>query len=162
MAVTLYTVQVAQWRLCKEIGIPYLDITFKSGIPAFAPEPQWVFAIKRGEISEEHYTELYTAKMRLSFRNHFDRWEELKRYDAVAIACYCPAGCFCHRHLFVEMVRKYLELNGIEVVLGGEITKENFQYIPRVTSHAAVSGSASATSNQMGHLSDTLFTTGKV
>lgn len=136
MAVTLYTVQIAQWRLCKELGIPLLDTTFKSGQPCFAPEQSWVMSYKRGELSEEAYTKLYTQKMRHSFREFHDRWEELKKYDTVAIACYCAAGCFCHRHLFLEMVRKYLELDGIGVTLGGEITQDTVQHILRATNHA--------------------------
>lgn len=136
MAVTLYTVQIAQWRLCKELGIPLLDTTFKSGLPQFAPDQAWVMSYKRNLMTQEEYTRLYTAKMRHSFREFHDRWEELKRYDTVAIACYCPPGCFCHRHLFLEMVRKYLELDGIGVTLGGEITQDTVQHILRALNHA--------------------------
>lgn len=157
MAITLYTVQIAQWRLCEELNIPLLDTTFRSGIPAFAPDHSWVYQIKNRIITEEEYTSLYTVKMRLSFRHHYDRWEELKRYDVVAIACYCPPGKFCHRHLFLDMVVKYLRLNGIEVILGGEITKDNYQSIPRVPSHAADIGTASATPNTARQFSDTLL-----
>lgn len=132
MAITLYTVQIAQHRLCKALGIPLLDTTYKSGVEHLSPESWRVWQYKRGEISEAEYTEHYVQRMRQSLVANPTLWEELKKYESVALACYCKAGKFCHRHVLLVLVQKYLVANGIEVVLGGELTKDLAETIPRV------------------------------
>lgn len=123
MALVIYTVQMAQWRLCKARGIELIDTTVKSGDPVFAPTWEMVRAIKAGEITDEQYTELYREHMRQSWIKNKQAWLDLLKRGEIAIACYCKAGKFCHRHLLIEYLValcKYLE---IEYTLGGEICK---------------------------------------
>lgn len=135
VGIKIYTVQIAQWRLCKALGIPMIDTTAKSGYPCFAPDMARVWDYKKGRITDSEYTKLYIEKMVESQALYPDRWEELKGYESFALACYCRAGEFCHRHLLFAIVQKYLEAHGIEVVPGGEITKTNTQHFPRVLTH---------------------------
>jgi len=150
VAIRIYTVQIAQWRLCKSLGIEMLDTTAKSGIAAFAPDMSKVWDYKNGKMSEEEYTRLYLAKMAESQELNPGRWEELKGYDTVALACYCRAGQFCHRHLLIMVVKKYLEAHGIEVTLCGEITKANTQHFPRVSDDGHNKGTAGETNSADG------------
>lgn len=118
----IYTIQMAQWRKAKALGIKFVDITAKSGLSVFAPEMSWVMEYKAGEMSEEEYIRLYHAKMLTSQDLHRRFWDNFLIYDKVALACYCPAGCFCHRHLLKEYIKDYImNIHGNEVILAGEI-----------------------------------------
>lgn len=120
----IWTIQVAQWREAGKRNIPFLDTTFKSGDPVFAPERRLVMAYKSCEITEAEYTQLYTGAMRESFRKNRERWLEVCNMEEVAIACYCSAGKFCHRHILVGFLIKICEQLGIDVELMGEIRKQ--------------------------------------
>lgn len=117
----LYTIQMAKWRLAKELNIPLLDITAKSGLSCFAPLFSNVMAFKRGELSEKEYTKLYLEKMEESKVKFPSHWDKLKLYDKVAIACYCKVDTFCHRYLFRDLLEDYLNTAGINVINKGEI-----------------------------------------
>jgi len=120
--VRIYTAQIAKWRKCKELGIPLIDTTVKSGIKIFAPSWDIVSRVKAGTLSEAGYTEQYLAMMRVSFGSNKEEWLALLRdNEAIAIACYCTAGKFCHRYLLVEYLVKVCEHFGIEYELCGEI-----------------------------------------
>jgi uncharacterized protein YeaO (DUF488 family) len=119
----IWTIQVAQWREADKQQIPFLDTTFKSGDPVFAPPKKLVLAYKANEITELEYTQAYTRHMRMSYTANRARWEEVCRMDKVAIACYCAAAKFCHRHLLVEFIIKVCQSLEIEVELMGEIRK---------------------------------------
>lgn len=122
--IKLYTIQVPQWRIADAIGVKFIDITAKSGIQAFAPDIENVFAYKNGLIPEEEYTRLYQDRMSLSREKNKKYWDNLLKYDAMAFGCYCTPGKFCHRHLFIEMAKEYIERQDVNVVMGGELTKE--------------------------------------
>lgn len=83
-------------------------------------------AYKKGELSEQSYTELYEDKMVESRGLFRAAWDRLSAYPYAAFACYCPAGQFCHRHLFVHHAKTHLEGMGWRVKLMGEITKDHF------------------------------------
>jgi hypothetical protein len=120
--VTLYTVQLSKWRLVRELGITLLDVTAKSGNPAFAPLFDNVMAYKRGELSEEEYLERYLMRMRQSRRKFPEEWEKLKTLsDKIAVACYCRDGAFCHRHPFRDLLSDYLKDAQFEVKHAGEL-----------------------------------------
>jgi uncharacterized protein YeaO (DUF488 family) len=119
--VTIYTAQIAQWRRCKAQGIELIDTTVKSGSPIFAPTWEIVMGVKSGEISEARYTEVYHQLMRRSFVEHKDEWLALLSKEKIAIACYCKAGAFCHRHLLVEYLIAACRYFKIEYTLGGEV-----------------------------------------
>ena len=115
---------MAKWRLVKERGIAFLDITAKSGIAAFAPDFGDVMRYKRGELSEEEYTKIYVERMARSRTVCPRRWASLNQRYEIAVACYCKAGVFCHRHLFVNEYKDFLEEQGCVVIVEGEIEHE--------------------------------------
>lgn len=112
---------MAQWRRCKALGVELIDTTVKSGDPVFAPLWDMVRAVKAGEITEVDYTEQYHSLMRASWKKNRAQWEALLSKDKIAIACYCKAGAFCHRHLLVEYLEAVCKYLNIEYTLGGEI-----------------------------------------
>lgn len=75
--VQIWTVQLAQWRKVRELGIKLLDTTAASGESAFAPHMGDVQLYKAGNMSEEEYTEIYYQKMRDSYLTNSERWELL-------------------------------------------------------------------------------------
>ena len=115
---------MGQHRLAKAKGIFLLDSTAMSGIQQFAPEFRFVKMYKRGEITEEAYTDLYHTKMAESQLRYPKYWDNIANKKQVAIACYCKAGQFCHRILLIELIIDYYKKKGIEAVYMGEITKD--------------------------------------
>jgi hypothetical protein len=122
--IEIYTVQMSSWRLAKERDIAFIDSTAKSGLAAFAPHFSDVMLYKAGQLSEQEYTEIYDRKMDESLIRTPKYWEWLKVKPKIAFACYCRAGVFCHRHLLAKRAENYLTKEGYEVVLMGEILKE--------------------------------------
>jgi len=118
----IWTVQVAKWRVAKTREIPFLDTTVKSGVSAFAPTWDIVLGIKNGTLSEEAYRESYLALLRQSWVDQRGEWEKLLEMDEVALACYCPAGKFCHRHILKEAVVKLLQQRNQPVNDCGELS----------------------------------------
>ena len=102
-----------------------LDATVKTGDKIFAPSWEIVTDVKSGRITEEEYTTRYTALMRASYKSHKFHWLEQLKQEHLAIACFCPPGCFCHRHILAKMFEAVGKAEGIEVKLMGEITKES-------------------------------------
>lgn len=121
----LYTIQMARWRQAAMFGIQVLDTTVKSGDKVFAPSWAMVSDIKTGAITEAEYTERYVQAMRFSYRRNQERWLEVLNMEAVALACYCPAGVFCHRHLLADMLCKCAAKHKIPFELRGELAKRN-------------------------------------
>lgn len=119
----IWTIQLSNWRLAKQHNIPILDITAKTGSKLFCPDFNVVMQYKRGLITQDTYTELYLDRMRSSLRHNPTEWEMLFNYEKVALACYCAAGKFCHRLLFADIMKSYLEDYDISVVLRGELLK---------------------------------------
>ncbi len=121
--ISIWTVQLSQWRVVKEQKIALLNITAKSGERSFAPFFGDVMKYKNGEMEEEEYTEIYLARMARSQKLFPDKWEMLKEEPRVALACYCRANVFCHRHLFAPLMQKYLEEANFTVTQKGEVIK---------------------------------------
>lgn len=117
----LYTIQLAQWRKAKSLGIPLLDSTMKSGEEVFAPTEQMVRAYKAGHLSETEYTSLYIEKMTNSFKDNRERWLEVARMETLAVACYCKPDKFCHRHLLVACIERLCRNQKIHFESKGEI-----------------------------------------
>ncbi len=116
----VYTVQMSKHRNIPA-GTLFKDITVKSGDKTFSPTWDLLMGYKRGEISPERYTELFIPLMRRSYQNNKENWLELCSQHQVALACYCRAGDFCHRHLVVDMLEKICEHHGIPFENLGEI-----------------------------------------
>jgi hypothetical protein len=117
----LHTIQLAKRRLAERLDIPVIDTTVKSGLRIFAPTWHMVTSVKDGTISEETYTKMYFDLMRNSYRDHNDIWAEFCNREEVAVACYCKAGEFCHRHLLVAILQKVCTHNGISFFYAGEL-----------------------------------------
>lgn len=118
----LWTIQIAQWKKLKKPGMHFIDTTAKSGIFCFAPEMENVMAYKRGEMSEQEYRIAYREKMDESRMLYREYWDRLSVFPYVAYACYCRAGEFCHRHMFVQFAKEHLEGMGWTPKLMGEFT----------------------------------------
>lgn len=119
---TLYTIAIPQWRKAKEKNIELFDITVKSGYEPFAPYKDVLYAYKRGEVTDDQYTTIYLDKLRAHFRAHPEDFQNLLERDAqLAVACYCAAGKFCHRHLFIRFIKEIAEDNEYDLVYNGEI-----------------------------------------
>lgn len=119
----LHTVQLAKWRLVRELGIHLLDITAKSGNPAFAPRYADLMAYKHHEMTWEEYEARYRLKMRESQRDAPQEWFKLLELpQQVALACYCPVGQKCHRFIFRDILTDYYHQHQMEAVDGREIT----------------------------------------
>lgn len=119
----IWTIQMSQWREAKKRNIEFLDITVKTGIQSFAPSWECLRAYKQGLMGEQEYEEKYREKMRSSLRARPEEWARFKSKLNIALACYCPAGAFCHRHIFAKLLSLYLQREGIVAFLRGEIKK---------------------------------------
>ena len=115
---------MSSWRIAKARGIFLLDTTAMTGHPPFAPEFEYVRMYKRGELSEEAYTQLYKERMAYSQIRYPNYWDNIEKKGVLALACYCKAGAFCHRILLVDLIIDYYKKKDIEVKYMGEITKE--------------------------------------
>lgn len=119
----IWTLQLSRWRLAKKEGIHILNITAKSGIACFAPEMNLVMQYKNGQMGEAEYTEAYLEKMRRCYVQYRNEWERLQGIEKMAITCYCPAGQYCHRHLFKGCLTKFLDKKGTEYEDHGELVE---------------------------------------
>lgn len=118
-----YTIALSQWRKAKTRDVELLDITVKSGVATFAPEEKLLWAYKRGEVSEEDYRTAYLARLETSLRNNPEAFEGLlERTEPIALACYCRAGVFCHRHILVEFLSELADDNDMHFKYLGELT----------------------------------------
>lgn len=98
----VWTIQLARARTAERAGVPVLNTTIKCGEKVFAPTWDMVMDVKAGRISQETYTELYMDLMRDSIARNRTRWFEVTDMPVVAVACMCPKGVFCHRHILVK------------------------------------------------------------
>lgn len=128
----LYTIQMASWREAKRLGIPLYDITCKSGDEIFAPERSDLYEHKAGRMSDEEYTRRYHEKMLRTFNHYRPEWERFLLKNAVALACYCPAGGFCHRYLLKDILLKLHLKRHLPCSYLGEITKDTLE-LPQTT-----------------------------
>lgn len=118
----VHTVQVAKWRKVQEMAdVTFIDSTVKSGMRFLAPNWEIVTKVKSGEITEEEYTEVYLRMMEQSIERYPLMWEELLLLGKIAVACYCSAGKFCHRHLLVNVLEGHCKRRGYEFKRLGEI-----------------------------------------
>lgn len=116
----LYTCSLSKWRVAKERGIPLFDVTIKSGDKHLAPDWDFLMDYKKFK-DEDAYRVKFVAKMRDSYMENKLHWLGYCYMKEVVFACYCPEGCFCHRHLLVEMFDKVCKKNKIRFTRGGEL-----------------------------------------
>lgn len=116
----LYTVQIAQWRKIPE-GVEFFSVALKGGHKEFAPSWDLLSRSKSGVTDSLGYTGEFIPLMRESYKVNRNSWVDLINKDKVAIACYCKAGCFCHRVLLVDILKSVCEKHKIEFEYCGEI-----------------------------------------
>lgn len=121
--IEVWTVQMAQYRLAREEGIEMIDTTVKSGHNFLAPRWDMVMRHKHGEITDAEYTAEFLPLMEATQAECPDRWDWLLSHNRIALACYCRAGAFCHRHLLVDILEKRAKKKGITFVYHGELTR---------------------------------------
>lgn len=121
MTKELYTVQLSNARAAHVEDLVVYDITVKSGDPIFAPTWDMVSMLKTGKMSEEQYEKEYREMMYNSMRRFPKRWDRLMEYERLALACYCRAGDFCHRHILKELLMERAGRNGEEILDAGEV-----------------------------------------
>ncbi len=117
----LYTAQMGRWREAKKHGIPFIDITVKSGMKEFAPTWDLLSRSKAGSCSNDQYTGEFIILMRKSYRDNPEVWNDMISKDEVCIACYCGKGKFCHRLLLVDILEKVCKSKGVEFTYEGEL-----------------------------------------
>lgn len=118
----LYTISMSQWRKAKAKDIEIFDITYKSGDKRLAPENSLLWPYKRGEVSDEEYTRVYLNKLRDVAREDPGAFKQiLDSGTPLALACFCPAGKFCHRHLLKDFILHIAKCNNLSVDYKGEI-----------------------------------------
>jgi uncharacterized protein YeaO (DUF488 family) len=120
--VQVWTIQLARAKAAAKLGVPVLNTTVKCGDLTFAPTWEIVMDVKHGRISQETYTERYTQLMRESYKRYRAAWLEVADMPTVAIACMCPPGKFCHRHLLADMFKAVCLKTGRNCILRGEWT----------------------------------------
>ena len=124
----IFTFQTALWRQVDQCNVPRIDISWKIGEKLFAPEPDLLFAYKRGEVDEATYSRRYREILQQRFDQNPIPFLKLSAYDTVAFNCFCSGAGFCHRFLFVEFLTQLFHTEYI-----GEISKEGI--IPGFVEH---------------------------
>ncbi|WP_409281906.1 hypothetical protein [Proteus columbae] len=117
----LMTAQMAKWRKVPE-GYVFIDTTIKSGEPMLAPTWDMVARHKAGTLTNDLYTEMYYDIMRNRYKQNYLWFNEFCGKEFVVISCYCKDGCFCHRYLLVDIIRKLCLSFGYPFEYLGEIT----------------------------------------
>lgn len=124
----LFTIQVGKWRLAKDRDIKMMDTTVKSGYNLFAPTWDMVLAHKRGPedgMTDEEYSKLYREMLVRSWKTRRKEWMNfLEDDDVYALACYCKAGNFCHRHLLIRFLEQLCKQLGLPFEYYGELTDD--------------------------------------
>lgn len=122
----VFTAQIAAWRTVTQHGVLMIDSTVKSGMPILAPTWDMVLGHKRGIISDAEYKRDYVQLLTWRIRNDSQPWEEFMtfHYDSrIAIGCYCPPDCFCHRLLLAPMLGQLARAWNIPFTYPGEIRR---------------------------------------
>ncbi|MGL5466586.1 MAG: DUF488 family protein, N3 subclade [Shewanella sp.] len=117
----IWTIQMSQWRLARDNDIQFMDITVKSGNQVFAPTWDNLRAYQDGRMTKEEYSSLYYNKVIASIKTHPQEWGQLLNHKKIALACYCRAGDFCHRHLFSVLAVSYIQSKRQKVEFMGEL-----------------------------------------
>lgn len=125
----VWTIQLGQWRLAKELNIPLVDTTYRSGIMHngirwLAPTGELLGNIKAGRITESGYQEIYLNLMRTRWSQD-PQWfiDFCRTHDKIVLACYCGPGCFCHRLILVDILRNICVKYQIPFIYHGELQR---------------------------------------
>jgi len=117
----VWTIQMAKWRMLRLTEVHLIDITVKSGIKALAPSWDLLQRYRSDPASmEQTYREEFAELMVKSQSEHPEIWDDLLKMESIALACYCKAGKFCHRHLVADLLVEWGASRNVEVKLMGE------------------------------------------
>lgn len=127
----LYTTQLWMGKKLPE-GFNFLDTTVKNN-PNCVLAPTWpiVVKIKGGIIDAKEYTKQYREVVWNKTQMKPDDWETLLRQETLTVSCFCAVGQFCHRIAAIDILRVACQRRGIPFNYGGELTKENYEFMPR-------------------------------
>lgn len=117
----VFTGRVSDWRRWQQTDVLFLDVTLLSGDLVFAPTGDILWPYKRGEISDQTYTEQFDKLLYNRMCIDERPWHWLINQEAVCLACYCSSGKFCHRHLLKRPIRYQCEKHDIMFIDQGEI-----------------------------------------
>ena len=116
----LYTAHMTGYKKSEKLGIPFKDVTVKSGDKMFAPT--WDFLMEyKDDQNEEKYISKFLPLMRKSYSENKKYWLDFLSQDSATIACYCGKGKFCHRYLLVDIFEKVCNNSGIDFEYGGDL-----------------------------------------
>lgn len=116
----IYTSQMSGWRKAEKLGIPFKDVTVKSGDKQFAPT--WDFLMEhKKDYDEDKYLSKFMPLMRKNYSQNKEYWLDFLSQESVIIACYCRSGEFCHRHTLVDIFERICNHEGILFERGGEL-----------------------------------------
>jgi hypothetical protein len=116
-----------------------LDTTVKSGNRIFAPTWDMVIQHKNGVLTDAGYMEQFRKMMQASLKSNPTAWHDVAIMPKVALACYCYAGCFCHRYLLVYYFQSYCLHHKIpfrylgEIQRDGSTTMVDMPFVPNET-----------------------------
>lgn len=116
----LYTCQMSKHREAAKRGIPFLDVTVKSGNRQFAPTWDFLMKFKKDQ-NEEAHIESFIPLMRENFKENKHYWIDILKQDELVIACYCRKDKFCHRLLLVDIFEKICNHYNIDFEYKGEL-----------------------------------------
>lgn len=106
----IYTYQIGKWRKVKAMeGVKAIDTTVRTGFKQLAPTWSMVLDYKRGELSEQKYTQMYHKLLECSRELHPEFWKALYRLEKIALGCYCAPDAFCHRILLKDQLLKHTD-----------------------------------------------------
>lgn len=120
----LYTVQIPKRRHCLTYGAEFVDTTVKSGLKAFAPTWDMVLGHKNQSVSDAEYIRKFHKLMQESVTKEKETWLEIANKGTVALGCYCPVKCFCHRLLLVYYFQVFCTRHKIPFKYLGEISHD--------------------------------------
>jgi hypothetical protein len=121
----VYTTHISLHHIVKEMGVYFIDTTHKTGHAWFAPSKEMSHGYLYHGWTPERYTEEYRDRMLKAFgyAPYREEWERVLAMPAVAFACYCKPGAFCHRLLLRDIFKTICERRGMEFHDKGEIRK---------------------------------------
>jgi len=88
-------------------GPDRLDITIKGKDSIgqyFAPSWEMVMKTKKETLSPDEYTQQYVERMRESYREHREIWDNVLSRERVVLVCFCPSKSFCHRYILADLL----------------------------------------------------------
>lgn len=75
-----------------------------------APPADLLLAYKKGEIGEKKYTEIYNKYLdSLDSSTIIKHLKQLSGGKDIVFLCYETSGDFCHRHLFLNWLKKFCD-----------------------------------------------------